>query len=126
MASQVVLISTNKDMFDERRVVVEAIHTLEYTKYVEANKKLTGIFKLMNKDFSELEKRYDIPEGTIESDISTVNMMSVRQRFVSGGEMLLIHYGDDHEGMTFDEYEHYFNTMPVDKLKKFIADAKLH
>lgn len=126
MTSQVVLIANNSDMLDERRVVVESLHTIEFTKYVDLGSRLMGVFKLINKDFNALEERYDIPKGIIANDMDTINMMAVRQRFASGGEMLLIHLNEGvHEKMSFEEYTAYFNSMPPAKLKEVIKAAKM-
>jgi len=126
MSSYVVIVSHPKT-FSNKRVEVDSFYKIKYMEYCNGDaddiqrKKLNGIFKLLAKDFTKMEDKYNMPRGTIDEDARVVYAMSLRTRFCAG-ELILLHYESE---MTLESTEEYLNTIPHEEMIELIDKARL-
>ena len=122
MPSYLVSVRPPKSYGSELKVYVDGFHEIQYLNYIHDRKTLNNLFKLLNSDFEKLEKKYNIPPGTINSDARALNMMSMRARYQLG-DVLLFHTGETK--MDADGFERLINTYDGEELEEFIKSAKV-
>jgi hypothetical protein len=121
MASYIAIVRPVRSYSTNNTVEVDSLHRIAYMDYVDDRSKINGLFKLLAKDFEKLEKKLDMPKGTINNDIRTCYAMSMRARFAMG-DLIIIHNADE---LTFESLENILNSMTPERREEFIEGAKL-
>jgi len=120
MASYIAIVRPVRSYGSNTSVEVDSLHRIAYMDYVKERSKLNGIFKLLAKDFEKVEKKFGMPEGTINNDTRTCYAMTLRARFAMGDTIIIHDAGD----LTFESLESILNSMDPERLEEFIEGAR--
>lgn len=104
-------------------IEVDSIYQIQYLRYVEFDmrKNINGIVKLMNGDMQRFERVNNIPKGTIERDVQSISMMSLRARFTTG-DLILIHTEDSDK----ESIEDYITALSPEGVVELINKSRIN